>query len=72
MLHNLLNPTFAFKSLTSPHPVLWRPSQDTMEFAQRHGIVPRTVVFDGIDKAPEAYEAMRSGLYRVVIRVASD
>lgn len=43
-----------------------------MEFAHRHGIVSKTIVFDGIDKAPEAYDAMRRGEYRVVIKVASD
>lgn len=43
-----------------------------MEFAQLHGIAPKTVVFDGIENAPEAYAAMRKGEYRVVVRVASE
>lgn len=43
-----------------------------MEFAHQHKIEPKTVVFDGVSKAPEAYAAMRSGQYRVVIKVASD
>lgn len=43
--------------------------QDAMEFAQRHGIKPTTVVFEGVEKAPEAYAAMRKGEYRVVIKM---
>ena len=43
-----------------------------MEFAHAHKIVPKTVVFEGIDKAPEAYAAMRQGVYRVVIKVADE
>lgn len=46
-----------------------RDSQDAMEFAQRHGIKPTTVVFEGVEKAPEAYAAMRKGEYRVVIKM---
>lgn len=41
-----------------------------MEFAHAHKIESKLVVFEGIDKAPEAYEAMRQGEYRVVIKVA--
>lgn len=43
-----------------------------MEFAHFHKIGSKTVVFDGIEKAPEAYAAMRKGVYRVVIRVADE
>lgn len=46
--------------------------QDTIEFAHIHGIKPKTVVYEGIDNAPEAYKAMRNGDYRVVIRVATE
>lgn len=47
-------------------------SQDTIEFSHQHGIKPKTVVFEGVDRAPEAYAAMRNGDYRVVIKVATD
>lgn len=47
-------------------------SQDTIEFAHQHNIKPKTIVFEGIDKAPEAYAAMRNGDYRVVLKVATD
>ena len=47
-------------------------SQDTIEFAHLHGIKPKTIVFEGIESAPEAYMAMRNGDYRVVIKVAND
>lgn len=40
-----------------------------MEFAHAQKIKCKTVVFDGIDKAPEAYAAMRKGEYRVVIKM---
>lgn len=43
-----------------------------MEFAQANNIRSKTVVFDGIDKAPEAYTAMRQGEYRVVIKIADE
>lgn len=43
-----------------------------MEFANATGIKPKTVVFDGIDKAPAAYAAMRKGEFRVVIKIASE
>lgn len=46
--------------------------QDSIEFAHQHEIKPKTVVFEGIDRAPEAYTAMNNGEYRVVIRVATD
>eukprot|EP00904_Undaria_pinnatifida_P009051 jgi/Undpi1/5276/HiC_scaffold_2.g00557.m1 len=49
-----------------------RDIQDTIEFAHIHGIKPKTVVYEGIDNAPEAYKAMRNGDYRVVIRVATE
>lgn len=47
-------------------------SQDTIAFAHQHNIKPKTIVFEGIDKAPEAYAAMRNGDYRVVLKVATD
>ena len=43
-----------------------------MEFAHHHGIVPKLVVFEGIDKAPEAYAAMMKGEYRVVLKIADE
>lgn len=43
-----------------------------MEFAHRHGIKTKTVVFHGIDKAPEAYDAMMKGESRVVIKIADE
>ena len=43
-----------------------------MEFAHLHGIAPKTVVFNGIDKAPEAYDAMIKGEYRVVVKIADE
>ena len=43
-----------------------------MEFAHLHGITPKTVVFNGIDKAPEAYDAMIKGEYRVVVKIADE
>lgn len=43
-----------------------------MEFAHRHNIVSKIVVFDGIDEAPAAYAAMRDGEYRVVIKMTDD
>lgn len=43
-----------------------------MEFAHAKNIQSKTVVFDGIDKAPEAYAAMRQGEYRVVIKIADE
>lgn len=46
--------------------------QDAMEFAHSHNISAKTVVFEGIDKAPEAYTAMRQGVYRVVIKIADE
>lgn len=46
--------------------------KDAMEFAQAKGIRSKTVVFDGIDKAPEAYTAMRQGEFRVVIKIADE
>jgi len=46
--------------------------QDAMEFAHIHKINSKLVVFDGIDKAPEAYAAMRRGAYRVVIKMADE
>ncbi|CAM9519849.1 unnamed protein product, partial [Sphacelaria rigidula] len=46
-----------------------RDSQDAMEFAHKHGIKPSKVMFDGIEKAPDAYAAMRRGEYRVVIKL---
>lgn len=49
-----------------------RDIQDTIEFAHHHKIKPKTIVFEGIDKAPEAYAAMRKGYYRVVMKIASD
>ncbi|CAN0156641.1 unnamed protein product [Ascophyllum nodosum] len=49
-----------------------RDSQDALEFAHLNGIEPRTVVFDGVDKAPEAYAAMIRGEYRVVLKIAHD
>eukprot|EP00903_Cladosiphon_okamuranus_P011987 g11256.t1 len=49
-----------------------RDSQDAMEFAHFHKIGSKTVVFEGIDKAPQAYAAMRQGVYRVVIKVADE
>ncbi|CAM9269476.1 unnamed protein product [Ectocarpus sp. 13 AM-2016] len=49
-----------------------RDSQDAMEFAQAKGVRCKLAVFDGIDKAPEAYAAMRAGEYRVVIKVADE
>ena len=47
-------------------------AQDTMEFAHHHDIVPKLVVFEGIDKAPEAYAAMMKGEYRVVLKIADE
>lgn len=44
-------------------------TQDAMEFAHMHRIKPSKVVFEGIEKAPEAYAAMRKGAYRVVIKM---
>lgn len=46
--------------------------QDALEFAKLHGIVPKTMVFNGIDKAPEAYSAMMKGEHRVVIKIADE
>lgn len=43
-----------------------------MEFAHSHNISAKTVVFEGIDKAPEAYAAMRQGVNRVVIKIADE
>lgn len=43
-----------------------------MEFAQTHNIRSKTVVFDGVDKAPQAFAAMKDGEYRVVIKVADE
>ena len=43
-----------------------------MEFAHLHGIVPKTVVFNGIDKIPEAYGAMIKGEHRVVVKIADE
>lgn len=46
--------------------------QDALEFAQQHGIAPKTIVFEGIDSAPDAYAAMRKGDFRVVIKLSSE
>ncbi|CAM9452463.1 unnamed protein product [Sphacelaria rigidula] len=46
-----------------------RDSQDALEFAHKHGIKPTKVIFDGIEKAPDAYAAMRKGEFRVVIKM---
>ena len=43
-----------------------------MEFAHLHGITAKTVVFEGVDEAPQAFAAMRRGEYRVVIKVATE
>lgn len=47
-------------------------AQDAMEFAQAHNIRSKIVLFDGIDKAPEAFAAMKDGEYRVVIKVSDE
>lgn len=46
--------------------------QDALEFAHAHGIVPRMTIFEGVEKAPDAYKAMRDGEYKVVIRMACE
>lgn len=41
-----------------------------MAFAHLHGIAPKTIVFEGLDTAPEAYAAMRKGEFRVVVKIS--
>ena len=43
-----------------------------MEFAHLHGITAKTVVFEGIDEAPQPFAAMLREEYRVVIMVAAE
>lgn len=43
-----------------------------MEFAQAHNIRSKVVLFDGVDKAPDAFAAMKQGEYRVVIKMADE
>lgn len=41
-----------------------------MEFAHAHNIKSKIVLFEEVDKAPEAFAAMMEGEYRVVIKMA--